>query len=379
MSFRMSKLVVLSALLLMALPVLAFAQTSRLEGMTLQGDYVKDYTNMFTYPSTVVNTGNLAYGEFGNSVGGINGVPLPGGGALTVFDRAVGSVLNNLFEGRTGTWAIHLRQTTPNLGSGDVTNPNAVDPNNNNNEEFDLMWGRKMGTMSIGLRLNRSFWAEEVNAPGVQTTLKFDPSAGFPPTAASANVARNIMGFGGGVTFEMNPNSTVDIGLLYQSRTFENTTSPIGAATNDKESGATTYLLSGRAMWQWQSNVMVTPLASFYSYDLSRQAITGAGTQSFDNTLKGWQLGVAANWALGSNDMLVWGVDFIQNKIEQDDALFGASTPIPPPGVAPGVTTDITESMLPRLFASLETHVNSWLTVRMGASKGAFQKVKIEP
>ena len=67
MSFRMSKFVVLSALLLMALPVLAFAQTSRLEGMTLQGDYVKDYTNMYSYPSTVVNTGNLAYGEFGNT------------------------------------------------------------------------------------------------------------------------------------------------------------------------------------------------------------------------------------------------------------------------------------------------------------------------
>ena len=37
----MKKSVVLSALLLMALPVVAFAQTSRLEGMTLQGDYVK--------------------------------------------------------------------------------------------------------------------------------------------------------------------------------------------------------------------------------------------------------------------------------------------------------------------------------------------------
>jgi len=366
-----SKFVVLSALLLMALPVVAFAQTSRLEGMTLQGDYVKDYTNMFTFPSTVVNAGNLAYGELGNT----------GGVGPVVGDRAFGSVLNNLFDGRFGTWAIHLRQSTPALGAGDLTpaNPNTgnnSDPNTNNNEEFDIMWGRKLGTMSIGLRLNRSFWAEEVNSPTVQTTLKFDPSAGFPPTANSANLARNIMGFGGGITFEMNPNATVDVGLLYQSRTFENTTSPL-AGTNDKDNGGTTYLLSGRAMWQWQSNVMLTPLLNFYSYDLSRQAITGAGTTSFDNTLKGWQAGVAANWALGSNDMLVWGVDFIQNKIEQDDALFIVGAP--PPGVASGVNTDITESMFPRVFASLETHVNSWLTVRMGASKGAFQKIKIEP
>ena len=366
MSSRISKLMVLSAFVLMALPVVAFAQTSRLEGMTLQGDYVKDYTNMFSFPSTVVNAGNLAYGELGNT----------GGVGTAVADRAVGSVLNNLFDGRFGTWAIHLHQITPSLGAGDVTNVNGVDPNFNSNEEFDIMWGRKMGTMSLGLRLNRSFWAEEVNAPAVQTTMKFDPSAGFPPTAASANLARNIMGFGGGVTFEMNPNSTVDVGLLYQSRTFENTTAPL-AGTNDNDNGGTSYLLTGRAMWQWQSNVMLTPLVSFYSYDLSRQAVTGAGTTSFDNTLKGWQLGLAANWALGSNDMLVWGVDFIQNKIEQDDALF--TFPVPPPGVAAGVNTDITESMFPRVFAALETHVNSWLTVRMGASKGAFQKIKIEP
>ena len=362
-----SKLVVLSAFVLMALPVVAFAQTSRLEGMTLQGDYVKDYTNMFSFPSTVVNAGNLAYGELGNTFGL----------GTAVADRAVGSVLNNLFDGRFGTWAIHLHQTTPDIAAGDVSSVNATDPNTNNNEEFDIMWGKKLGTMSLGLRLNRSFWAEEVNAPGVQTTLKFNPSAGFPPTANSANLARNIMGFGGGVTFEMNPNSTVDIGLLYQSRTFETTTSPIGTATNEKEDGGTSYVLTGRAMWQWQSNVMLTPLASFYSYDLSRQSITGAGTTSFDNTVKGWQLGVAANWALGSNDMLVWGVDFIQNKIEQDDALFTV-TPFPP-GVASGANTDITESMLPRVFAALETHVNTWLTVRMGASKGAFQKIKIEP
>ena len=35
--------------------------------------------------------------------------------------------------------------------------------------------------------------------------------------------------------------------------------------------------------------------------------------------------------------------------------------------------------MLPRVFAALETHVNPWLTVRMGATKGAFQKIKVAP
>jgi len=355
----MSKSLVLVALLVVALPVMAFAQTSRLEGMTLQGDYVKDYTNIYSYPSQVAGVGNLFYGELGNTFGGGSGI---------VSDRAVGSVLGNLFEGRMGSWAIHLRQTTPNLGEGDiVSGPNTQDPNINNHEEFDVMWARKVGTMSFGLRLNRSFWGSEVSAPGVQTKLAFDPTT-F--AAGDTFASRNILGFGGGIGWELGPNTTADIGLLYQSRTFENTTTPVPAGPvpfNSREDSPTTYLLSGRMMWQWQSNIVVTPLLKWYSYDLSIQRVTAAGTQTSENTLKGWQFGAAANWSLGSNDMLVWGVDFIRNRVEQVDPLFGPAN------------TDITETMLPRLFAALETHVNSWLTVRMGASKGAFAKVKTEP
>lgn len=375
----MSKSVVLAALLLMSLPVMAFAQTSRLEGMTLQGDYVKDYTGIYAYPSQVTGVGNLVYGELGNT----------GGTGSSVSDRSIGSVLGNLFDGRVGTWVLHLRQTTPGLASGDaVSSPTdgtlSDDRNTNNNEEFDLMWGRKVGTMSIGLRFNRSFWQMETSAPGVQTTLAFDPSAGsFPPAAGDTNahnLARNIVGFGGGVGFEVNPNTNVEVGLLYQSRTFEKTNTPVPATPpgdNEKEDSSTSYMLSGRAMWQWQSNTMITPVVKFYSYDLSRQMKTvSQGTQTQTNTLSGWQIGAAANWSLGSNDMLVWGLDFVRNKLEQDDALVALALP---GGGTVGANTDITESVSPRLFAALETHVNPWLTLRMGASKGAYTKLKVEP
>ena len=205
MSFRMSKSVVLFAFVLMALPVLAFAQTSRLEGMTLQGDYVKDYTNIYGYPSQVANVGNLAYGELGNTFGVGTGV----------VDRGFGSVIGNLMEGRTGAWAIHLRELSPQLGTGDNSSVNSADPNFNMNEEFDLMWAKKAGTTSFGLRLNRSFWGSTVSppSPGVQTKLKFDPTAGATAADSNArNLSRNTYGFGGGVGFEMNPNTSVEIG-----------------------------------------------------------------------------------------------------------------------------------------------------------------------
>jgi hypothetical protein len=377
----MKNLVALSALFLMALPVVAFAQTSRLEGMTLQGDYVKDYTNIYTYTSQVPNVGNLVYGEVGNTNGadGIGGFGFqtPGG----VNDRSFGSVLGNLFDGRYGVWAIHLRQTTPQLGSGDSNNPPTAgtvggDPNTNNNEAVDLMWGRKMGTTSIGLRFNRSFYQTEVNSPTVTTTLAFDPSAGA--TANARNAARNITGFGGGVSFEMNPNSTLEASILYENRSWEATTNPIGANTNGSEDGPTSYVLSGRAMWQWQSNVMVTPVFKYYSYDLSRKSVTSAGTETFANSLKGWQIGAASNWSLGSNDLLVWGLDFVQNKAEQAD-IAGSAGPFGGSPIDTSTIATITENISPRLFAALETHVNSWLTLRMGASKGFYTTVKYEP
>jgi hypothetical protein len=211
MDRRIAKFFVLSAALI-ALPVVASAQTSRVESMTLQGDYIKDYTGIYTYTSQVPNVGNLVYGELGNQ-----NFVTPGGTAIPGGDRSVGAVLGNLFDGRLGTWAIHLREETPNLGQGDAFASPApgslgFDPNANHNESFDLMWGKKMGTTSIGLRLNRSFEKFESNIGGVTTLLKFDRS--LDGVDGTANSARNILGFGGGIGFEMSPTTNIEMSVL---------------------------------------------------------------------------------------------------------------------------------------------------------------------
>src|SRR5436309_8355965 len=111
MNRRKTMILALSAALALALPVVASAQTSRVEGMALQGDYIKDYSSIFTYTSSVANVGNLVYGELGTT---------PGTVTPPIDDRSVGAVLGNLWDGRLGTWAIHIRQQTPNLGQGDA-------------------------------------------------------------------------------------------------------------------------------------------------------------------------------------------------------------------------------------------------------------------
>jgi len=354
MHSRTAKILVLGALML-ALPLVAMAQTSRVEGMSIQGDYIKDYTGIFTYTSGVSNVGNLVYGELGVATGG------------TPVDRAVGAVMGDWWEGRLGTWAIHMRQFTPQLGQGDATSnpapgspPLASDPNFNTSEQFDIMWGKKFGTTALGLRLNRSFGQVELdNDPvglGNVSDLKFDFTQ-FDP-----NLARNVLGVGVGLGFEMSPTTNIETNIMWQSRSFE--IADTNGVTTAESDGKTTYQLAVRAWWQWQPNVMVVPVFKWYSYDLS----TTAGATSADNSLKGWQVGAAGNWTIGSNDLFVLGLTFAQNKIEQEADLFGA-------GFDSGT---ITETFTPQVFAALETHVNSWLSLRFGANKGAWHRTEFE-
>src|SRR5262249_24969256 len=151
---------------------------------------------------------------------------------------------------------------TPQLGQGDATSnpaPGQVlgsDPNFNTQEQFDLMWGKKFGTSSFGLRFNRSFGELELdNNPlglGAIGDAKFD----F--TQADPNLARNVMGVSAGFTWAMSPSTNVDIAALYQNRDFEvkDTTN----VTLQKADGSASYQLAARMFWQWQPNVMVVPV-----------------------------------------------------------------------------------------------------------------------
>jgi hypothetical protein len=352
--------VILAAAALAVLPAVALAQTSRVEGMAIQGDYIRDYTGIYTYTSCITNVGNLIYGELG-----INGEFGGGNTADGVDDRAVGAVLGNLFDGRYGTWGIHMREVSPNLGQGDQTSHPGLnlgfDPNFNRNEAFDLMWGKKFGTTSFGVRLNRS-WMSGENDLGL-----FDPAlAGLNKFAnddplGNPNTARNVLGISGGMGFEVNANTNAEFSVLWQSRTFEN------VATNDdkfENDGSTSYLVAGRAFWQWQPNVTVVPVFKWYSFDLGTRSDVGGTVTTTDASLRGWQLGAAGNWALGQNDLFVLGVTFAQNRWEQSSS-----------GV---LDIEQSEMFAPQVFAALETHVNDMLTLRFGGSKAAFYTEKRE-
>jgi hypothetical protein len=349
---------------LSALPVVASASTARLEGMTLPGDYTSDYTSIYSWPATITGLGNLVYGELGSTT-------------ASTSDKAMGAVLPNMWDGKYGVWAIHLRQMTPSLGQGDTqTNPApgsaGFDPNSNGNQSFDLGWGKKSGKSAFGVTLTRSFNSFKDEIPGTTTLFERDGAVGM---NLNGTLARNIFGIGVGASTEWNENTTVEGSILWQTRSFEG--SRTGAVPfKYEDNGGANYMLAVRAMHKCTPTMTVVPVFKYYAYDLSNKgtgAVGAANLGTFDNTAKGWQAGVAGNWAIGSNDLFVLGGTFAQNKLDQQQDLFGVAT-------ATGLndTLTATETLTPQVFMALETQVNSWLTLRFGANKAAWRNAKVE-
>jgi hypothetical protein len=438
MSSRTVKWLLLASVLLIAFPVVAGASTARVAGLGVQGDYIKDYTGVYTYLSNVSCVGNLVYGELGN---------WDDYSDAYTSDRAVGAILGNLWDGKYGTFGIHLREETPQLGQGDATTSPGLesDPNTNLSHSFDLMWGKKFGSLSLGLRVNRSYAKMEGDPSlgGEWASVIGDYFSSYSPLNLAYH--QNVMGYGLGLGYEMSPKFTLEGSILYQMRSFEATDSVpdplvysrdydwtfdgeqygwgirlLDQGLNDhlyslgtwKNDGGAAYQVALRGMWQWQPNVLVVPVFKYYSitqkvthdytyettnpYDPiysypdtlpdSQREFANVTETPLDITRTGWQMGLAGNWTLNQNDLFVLGATVTGSKVHSigndphNVVVNGDSTSEDAADwKASGqhfqdskFDLEITTTVMPVLFAALETHVNSWLTLRFGAQQGVF-------
>jgi len=442
MSSRTVKWLLLASVLLIAFPVVAGASTARVAGLGIQGDYIKDYTNVYTYLSNISFVGNVVYGELGNLYGS------------TTSDRGVGAILGNLFDGRYGTLGIRMSEETAQLGQGDANTPvgagfGAWDPNVNTSHAFDILWGKKFGKASLGLQMNRSY-SHAVGDPFIVDFVGSgyswkeiegdDFSAGAPE---DLNYHRNILGFGGGIGLEVSPTFTLEASMLYQSRTFSAvdtlydqttfsyTVFPGGGSPgydNDvipgqkwENDGSGAYLMALRGLYQAKPDLLLVPMFKYYSQkaDVKGTFIvpSGFGTHTgvgpdlqydfypagSDSLFGGesisltdedqrscWQVGLAGNWTLNQNDLFVIGATVASNQhtVKSMDVVQTGDIPrtTTPPLTSSYVYSEpfvnfsgkFTETLMPSIFAALETHVNSWLTLRLGATQGVFYSVKHE-
>jgi len=325
----------------------------------------------------------VVYGELGNW-----------DGDTATDDRGVGAILGNLFDGKYGAFGIHLREETALLGQGDAsTHPGAGyygwDPNANTNHAFEVMWGKKFGAMSLGLQLNRSYARLEGDPTigddffGIYNDIEGDAWESFGPV--DLNYHRNILGFGAGVGYEMSPTFNFEGSFLFQSRTFMakdtlyDRTLPGGIKAENDGSGA--YQVALRGLWQWQPNVLVVPVFKYFSFktDASVNEIWSDSTTftytPVEDDYSGWQVGLAGNWAINEKDLFVLGATVAKNtntyKVRGVTVDEGGA-----PLAYLGTDDEYTETLMPMVFAALETHVNPWLTLRFGAQQGAFYTLK---
>lgn len=284
--------------LVAVLPTAAFASASRISGMNVPGDYVKDYTGIHTYVSGVSSVGNLIWVNPSDNQG-------------------MGAVLQNLFGGRFGTFAVNINNDAMGLGQS-----TAGDVQTTAGESIDLTWGRKMGSGSFGVRVNRSYSSLETAAGTVEGLY-----------------GRNIMGFGAGYGWALNANTDVELSALYQNRSFKTATAT--------ENGGVAYQVAGRAMTKAGSGLNLTTAVKISSFDMSTETVPGGVVTT--NKTSNWSAGMAGNWTLGSNDLFVFGAEFSNSQNDNG-------------------TAKAKVSLMPAVFMGLETGVNSWLTLRFGAS-----------
>ena len=303
----------------MLVPAGAMASSARISGLNVPGDYVKgDYTGMFTFLSEVNGVGNLAYVEAGST-------------ERNFGDHAVGAVLPGLFDGRMGVWSFHLRQEHPALGQsgiGELLGPDFEDTNwNNTGEAFDVIWGHRMGSGNLGLRINRSFQSYDDGNTVVE--------------GAGSN-GRNVLGLGAGYDFEWADNGTVQFSGLYQSRHYKQ-------SLTDQSDNGKALQLTARMLHKFGGNATLIPVLKYASLDQARISGTTDVTDKYTQI----QAGLAGNWTIGTGDLLVFGAQFAHNKLELDNE-------------------EIRENYAPNVFLALETQLNPWLSFRAGAQNAMF-------
>lgn len=199
------------------LPAPAPATTARVVGLNVAADFTNDPTAMFTFLTAVTASGSHAYLDAGSVTG-----------ATGNGDRAMGAVLADLWEGRAGVWAIHLRQLNPALGQPWIGLPIVpgylgFDPNRRD-ESLDLAWGGRVNGADVAARLQRSF-----NSSDNGSAL----GEGVGPTR------RNVRGAGLGLGFELGDRGSIEVSGQVQGRAYRSAT--------QLDDGGMAYLFAVRA------------------------------------------------------------------------------------------------------------------------------------
>lgn len=334
------------------------ASLSRMEGMGLDvpllSQFTDDYANIYTYPTSVVRQNNLVLAELGQNPndGDVNPV--------NVADQSYTVVRN--FP-RIGAIAFQLAQS-----QNDVLDASS----NLNNEQLDMIWGRAFSNFDFAVRLDitNSYFEFADNTPASFSNRGFDtnddpfPFSVFAGTDLATDLELNTYGITPSIALHFGEDDRFEAAATYRRFTFERTETPAGETFQD--AGNASYGIFARAIMHRGGTHTWYPAAWYVNNDLSWEA-TGvlANQMSADETYKHYGVGISDNMRVNDNNLLLWGVTVAQDKhsYERTDQNTGG-----PAGATR--TAEEKTTMIPLVFAAIETEATSWLKVRIGASRG---------
>ena len=347
------------------------ASKSRVEGMSLAvptlSQFTDDYVNIYYYPASVVRQNNLVLAELGLNSGGTadDGSVFATGGVLTAEQSF--TVIRNFPT--IGAIAFQMKQTALNnfTASGSL-----------NNEQLDAIWGKGFSQFDFAVRLditNSRFEETDTAAPAAFNRVSgngfspFDPypfGAGFAPDAIVGGVEINTFGVTPGITVHLSGDDRVEGAVTYRKYSMDRTAS-VGGVQGERwqDDGSASYAVLGRAFMNQGDRHVWVPAVWYVNDDLSWRVenVPAAGdVRSASEKYRNYGVGLSDNMRVNDNNLLLWGVTVAQSKhtFERGDA-----------AVVAGDQSAFEEksTVMPLVFAALETDATRWLKVRIGANR----------
>ncbi len=324
--FKVSKVLVLSLLVVGLCSPLAFATTSRVAALAGASNYLNDDSDIFRWYGTLPSYSKMVMAEVGQSFSSIDG-------NVTSDFQALGFTHNWGEDHWLGTWAVFLFMNSVEDGSFTLFNPLGTPGIGANyvgstlglavpSTKFAVAWGKDLSSLSIGLNFTRS-----------------DVSTKF-PGGATNDLAFTTLG--GGVRWDMNESTYGDAAVT------------LGFAGGDTLGGFDknmAFNIEGRLFWEFIDNATLVP---YFGYNQAEFSIDAAPAPNGDK----WNeitFGASLNFDVNTNNLLIFAADF-----QSLDWQFSK---------ADGDETELSTTILPKFYCALESDVTSWFTARIGATK----------
>jgi hypothetical protein len=347
------------------------ASLSRVEGMSLAvptlSQFTDDYVNIYYYPASVVRQNNLVLAELGTNPTGLSDFGLLGTSTVT-FDEQSFTVIRNF--PRFGAIAFQMKQSALN---------NFTASGNLNNEQLDIIWGKGFDKFDFAVRVdmtNSSFEETDTAAPGSFNRVKgsgfspFDPypfgAAFFPDAIVGTGVEINTFGITPGITLHLSNDNRIEGAATYRKYSLDRTATVGGVqGENWEDDGSASYAVLARGFVNQGDRHVWVPAAWYVNDDLSwtvTNVPAPGDVRSADETYRNYGVGISDNMRVNDNNLLLWGVTAgqVKHTFERSDAF-----------VAAGEQSAFEEktTVLPLVFAAIETDATRWLKVRIGANR----------